>query len=496
VVRLGGDWGNPIDGGQTVTSAPGGMLAEAMYDRLVDFNLKTGEVVPYVATSWTVTPNSVTFKIRQDATCSDGTPINASVVYNSFARFISPDTKSRWPATIFGPGPYSISKDDAAQTFTFSTEQPFNNLLQAFGWYWTGIICPAGLQPGADFTTQSYGSGPYVFKSAVQGSEYVMSRRDGWNWGPQGISDPGARPETFDVKVITNETTAANLLVTGGLDIAPIGGQDQTRLSNDTTVSETRSAGFAPYTLQINEAQGRPGTDMAVRQAMLSAIDPTSWNQAALAGTGIVSTNFQATPGGYCYADLSSIEPKPDPTAARQVLLNDGYTPGPDGHMQKDGQPLTVTVLGSTINGSGTEYMASALEQAGFKTVLNVVDYDSFAQAFGKTDYDIVVGLFVSYLPVAANTATFFTGKFPPDGNNRINREDPKLASLVANAYAAPPGDAACAAWKDFNTYMIQNYLALPWIAPVTFWYSKKDSFSFAPMGQVLDPPTVVRTHP
>jgi peptide/nickel transport system substrate-binding protein len=494
IVRLGGDWGNPVDGGQTVTSAPGGMLAQAMYDRLVDLNAQTGEVLPYLASSWTVTPNSATFKIRQDATCSDGTPINAGVVYNSFARFISPDTKSRWPVTIFGAGPYTISKDDAAQTFTFATPQPFNNLLQAFAWYWTGIVCPAGLQPGADFTTQSYGSGPYVFKSAVQGSDYIVTKRQGWTWGPQGVSDSNGRPDTVDFKVITNETTAANLLLTGGLDIAPIGGPDQPRLSNEKgTLTETLSPGYAPYTLQINEATGRPGTDKAVRQAMLTALDPNAWNQAALAGTGTVSTNFQSNPGGPCYTDLSSIMPKPDPNASRQILLNDGYTPAPDGHVQKNGQPLTITVLGSTTNGSSTEYMASALEQAGFTTMLNVTDYNSFAQAFGKTDYDIVVGLFGSPMPIPANTANFFTGKFPPEGNNRLNRDDPDLAKLVASAYAAPPGDAACAAWKDLNSYMITNYIAFPWVSPATFWYARKDNFRYAPMGATLDPPTIVR---
>jgi peptide/nickel transport system substrate-binding protein len=494
VVRLGGDWGNPVDGGQTVTSAPGGMLAQAMYDRLIDLDPKSGQALPYLATSWTVTPNSVTFKIRQDATCSDGTAINASVVYNSFARFISPDTKSRWPTTIYGAGPYTISKDDAAQTFTFATPQPFNNLLQAFAWYWTGIVCPAGLQPGADFTAQSYGSGPYVFKSATQGNEYVVTKRQGWNWGPQGISDSNGRPDTVTFKVITNETTAANLLLTGGLDIASIGGPDQTRLSNEkAALTETLSAGYAPYTLQINEAPGRPGTDQAVRQAMLTAVDPNSWNQAALAGTGTVSTNFQSNPGGPCYTDLGSIMPKPDPNAAKQVLLNAGYTAGPDGKMQKNGQPLTITVLGSTTNGSSTEYMASALDQAGFTTVLNVTDYNSFAQAFGKTDYDIVVGLFGAPLPVPANTANFFTGKFPPDGNNRLNRDDPKLATLVASAYAAPPGDAACAAWKDLNSYMITNFIALPWVSPATFWYAKKDTFRYAALGATLDPPTIVR---
>jgi len=49
-------------------------------------------------------------------------------------------------------------------------------------------------------------------------------------------------------------------------------------------------------------------------------------------------------------------------------------------------------------------------------------------------------------------------GKFPADGgNNRLNLDDPKLSGLVDAAYAAPDGPDACAAWKDFNTYMIRT---------------------------------------
>jgi len=87
-------------------------------------------------------------------------PLTAAAVYNSYARFISPDTKSPWTSTIFGPGPYTLAKDDAASTFTFTIPKPYNQLVYAFARDWNGIICPAGLAAGADFTTKSYGSGP------------------------------------------------------------------------------------------------------------------------------------------------------------------------------------------------------------------------------------------------------------------------------------------------------------------------------------------------
>ena len=493
-IRINGDWGNPVDGGATVSGTQGGVIAEGMYDRLIDYNYKTGAIVPYLASSWTVTSDSVTFKIRGGATCSDGTPVNASVVYNSFARFISPQTASRWAVTILGPGPYKIAKDDAAQTFTFTTPAPFNNLLPAFGWYWTGVVCPAGLQPGANFTKQSYGSGPYVFESATQGADYVMVKRKDWSWGPKGNSNPAGRPDRLDFKVVANETTAANLLLTGGLDIANIGGPDLDRLQQDKTMDSYVGQAYAPYIVQMSELPGTPGADETVRKAVYTAIDPKAWNQAALQGTGIMSTNFQSMPGGYCYSDLSSLMPKPSAAAAKQILLNAGYTLDGSGKLAKGGKELTINVVGSTTTGSGAEYLSSALNQAGINTVLNNTDYAVFAQNYANMKFDLLVGLFGAPVPAGgANTANFFSGKLPPAGNNRLGRDDPQLAQLVANAYAYPPGDQACAAWKAINTYVIKNSIALPWIAPTYYWFSRKGTFSYIPVGVVLDPPTVVR---
>lgn len=494
VVRVGGDWGNAIDGGQTVTSAIGGMLAEAMYDRLVEFNYKTGAVIPYLASSWNVAPTSVTFRLASGAACSDGTPVTPTAVYNSFARLISPATSSRWVQTIFGLGPYSISKDDAAGAFTFSTEKPFNTLLQAFAQPWTGIICPEGLRPGANFDTHSYGSGPFVLQSGTHGADYIVAKRAGWKWGPEGSSSskPGF-PDAIDFKSVSNETTAANLLLTGGLDVATVGGPDQTRLSSNSALELTKNPSYAPYTLQINEAALRPGADIVVRQAMLTAVDAKGWNKAAFSGSGVLSTNFQANPGGLCYSDLSAIMPKSSASAAKQILLKAGYTIGSDGKLQKDGKDLTITLVGSTATAGGPEYMANQLEQAGFHVVLNVSDPIGFSQNFSSTKYDILVGQFATTLPVPPTTANFMVGKSPPAGNNRINRADPELDTLVANTVSAPPGPQACAAWKAFNTYVIKNSIALPWVAPVTNWYARKGTFSYSPNGPTLDPVTILR---
>src|SRR4029077_8730130 len=128
-----------------------------------------GKLRPYLADSWEVTPTSITFKLRKDATCSDGTPVTPTVVRNSFQRMI--DVKSPYRATLWGPGPYSVAADDAAGTFTFTVGTPFSTLVWGFSDTFpgvtTGIVCPAGLADPTQLKTKMFGAGAYTVAEAV-----------------------------------------------------------------------------------------------------------------------------------------------------------------------------------------------------------------------------------------------------------------------------------------------------------------------------------------
>jgi peptide/nickel transport system substrate-binding protein len=497
-IRLGGDWGNPIDGGHTVSSTQGIMLSEAMYSTLVHMDRATGEVVPYLASSWEQAPDSVTFTLRDDVTCSDGTPITPQVVFDSFSRLISPELESRWLDTLFGAGPYTISKDDAAGTFTFGLPAPNVRLLFGLADARAAVICPAGLAPDADFAAASYGSGPFVFESSVQGDEYVMVRREGWAWGPNGAtSDDAGFPDRLVFKVITEDTTASNLLLTGGLDLAPVSGPDVARMAADPSLDHIVTGAAAPYLLALNHEESRPTATEAVRRAVITALDPKAWAAAAGEPDAPLSTNIQAMPGGYCYTDLASILPTPSIDAARQVLLDDGYEAASDGKLTKDGAPLTVRVLGTGFTGSGVEYIADALQRVGMTVDLVNTDYATFAQAYGRADYDVVVGLHGASdtAGTASRTPLFMVGTpVSEGGNNRLNRVDPALEAIVDRAYGASSQEDACAAWEEFNRYVIENAVARPWSSAVTHWFSKEGAFSYIPTGAPLVAMTIRRT--
>ncbi|WP_235486669.1 ABC transporter substrate-binding protein, partial [Frankia sp. AvcI1] len=55
-------------------------------DSLTDQDPKTGKIVPWLATSWTVSPDatSYTFNLRKDVTFSDGTKFDATAVKTAY----------------------------------------------------------------------------------------------------------------------------------------------------------------------------------------------------------------------------------------------------------------------------------------------------------------------------------------------------------------------------------------------------------------------------
>ena len=86
--------------------------------------VENGKLIPYLAESWQQTPTSLTFKLRTDATCADGSKVTATLVADNWKRLLNPDKASQNAAQFLGPGPYGINADDAAATVSITLSQP------------------------------------------------------------------------------------------------------------------------------------------------------------------------------------------------------------------------------------------------------------------------------------------------------------------------------------------------------------------------------------
>jgi peptide/nickel transport system substrate-binding protein len=473
-VRLEGDWRNQLNHmGLLGASDAGNQYSMAVYDRLVALSPDGSKIVPYVATSWKATLSSVTFTIRNDVTCSDGTKLTPSAIANSYAhltdpKFLAPNQPATIGSRLLGTGPFTVSADDAAGTFTFNVGRPNNELLQSFAWPHVSIICPAGFEPGADFSKKSYGSGPFVLDSLTADTIRVKRRAD-WNWGPNNAKgDDAGRPDFITFRVVSNATTVANLLVTGGLDLASVTGPDVARLKSEgfnESVVQTAVNGF----IQINEAPGRVGNDKKVRQALMTAIDPKDWNQVHNAGAGVYSPSV-LTQAHQCFEpETQKLVPTPDLNRAKALLLEAGYTAGANGKLQKDGKPLTVIVLSDPerFDPSNSEFVAEQFNKLG--ATASVTPTSTAIRESGAFDVNINPGFL--RIPITGSLPIFFGGAPPPSGSNLARVVDPVVDELLVKARSEEPG--VCTGWKEWQRRIVSEYHALPLTSEAIRWFGK-----------------------
>ncbi|WP_166663944.1 ABC transporter substrate-binding protein [Actinophytocola oryzae] len=435
----------------------------------------SGKLIPYLAESYKATADTITFKLKKDITCSDGTPVTPEVVRASLQNMVT--VKSAYNTVNWGKGPYTITADDKDGTVTFKTATPYGPLAygfsNAFPASMTGIVCPAGLKPGADLTTQMYGAGPYTLVDAVHGDHVTFKLRSDFKGGPEGTtSQTAGLPEQVTYKIVPTDATAVQLLKTGGLDVASIGGTQVAQLLNDQTLSYTRSTGFFVFPLAFNQAPGKPTADKALRQALITAIDPKAFAQAVWQGRAVTSPTI-ATPDVECYdADVAKLAPKPSVDAAKKVLADAGYTLD-NGKLTKNGAPVTIHLMTDNTLNPGPEYIADQWQQLGVTVNADNLPYQQYVTKLLASDMDVSFVESNSPGPIFGPMSQRVTGPVPPKGGtNYAGTYDDTLNSIQAKAIAQS-GKASCADWTDFQEQLWKNWSMLPLGSPYQYMFAK-----------------------
>jgi peptide/nickel transport system substrate-binding protein len=497
VVRLGSDW-QTFD--MQVSEIGASPFLTAFYDRLVGWG-KDRKLVPYLATSWKQTPTQITFKLRQDAKCSDGTPLTTQAVLNSMRRlFLVPKTNN-FLLQYFGPGPYSIHANYKQATFSLAVESPYHGLLEGFASVGTGIVCPAGLAAVARdphaLEAAVYGSGPYTLVSAAHADQIVMKLRPDWKWGPNGRTAKQL-PDTEVWKVITDDTTAANLLLTGGLDVSIVSGPDVDRLASNRSLTETKAAIFYPTTLLFNQAPGAITNDLNLRKAIGMAVERNAMNQAAYAGSGIPTVGFNflpGGPGGTCWnKQWNTLAPKYDLDKANQLLTTSGYRLVDGKRVTPDGKPITLRIVTFVGQGSASEYLAGQMQKLGFGVSVGNLLGGAYVTALFGGSFDIALSSNNGMTTDPAVTMIYFVGKPLASGGlnySNIGREFPQWEQEIV-AGQQTLGKEACLHYDKATRVMYDKMLLDPLVAPVTAIFARRGiTFDVGP--RTLDPVNILR---
>ncbi len=436
-------------------------VTQFAYDPLVSVDGETGEIRSALATTWEVQGTTVTLGLAEGITCADGAELTATDVADSVNFVADPKNQSPFLGTFLPVGAQAAA-DDAARTVTIELAEPAPFVLNGLGSL--PIVCPSGAADRSALKTATAGTGPYELTEAAPGDRYTYTLREGYTWGPGGATtDEKGLPATVVVRVVENETTAANLLLSGDLNAAQVAGADADRLE--------QSGLFAAETPALvgeqwyNHADGRLTSDPQVRMALTQAVDLDELAKVITAGDGgpaqVLATNEPiACPGD----SVSGSLPAHDPDAAGALLDEAGWTVGGDGVRTKDGEPLSLTFLyQNNLGAAGDAAAELAVEQwkeIGVEVTAKSQNETTLTGTlFGAGDWD------VSWVSLNVNSpdqlVPFLSGPAAPDGTNFAAIANPDYEAAV-DAAAGTNGTEGCTDWLAAESGLIADADIVP----------------------------------
>jgi len=426
-IALAGDPGK-LDPQQTLLVSAR-QLADFTYDHLVNQLPGGGKIVSGLASKWKVlSPTAVRFTLRKGITCSDGTKMTAGIVKQNLDYVGDPKNNSPLLNVYVPPNP-TIVANNQKRTVTITLSQPNPFPLQ--GLAAVHIICAHGLANRNSLLHGADGSGPYKLVNVSPGSKYTLALRKGYKWGPNGATAKGM-PAKVVLKVVTNETTAANLLLTGGLNIAGVSGPDRSRLEKAKPKLFKRSLLAEPGELWINENKGHPGANAKVRKGIVQALQLGQFGKVFTSGHGVPQKQLTLQTFAPCGGNsVAGNVPAHNESAARSALSS---------------HPSLKLLYPNDGGGGFASAMALAqaqLNAAGASAQLDGVTTPNLQAAlFATGDWD--VALVPLGVTSPAQLVGFLSGPAPVTNFAGINN-----ATYEKDVAAAmkKPGTAGCTSW-------------------------------------------------
>lgn len=381
------------------------MVAQQLYNNLVDSDPVTLAWKPSLAQSWDSSPNGLTwtFHLVHNATWQDGVPFTSGDVKFSFEK-VFPLCNSFAPplmktvSSIATPDNYTV-------VFNFNqTFAPLTSPVDA-GIAGTGFgIVPAHLYQGTDILTNPYnqhpiGTGPWMYKEWVKGDHITFVRN------PHYFKKGLPYLDQIIFRVFTSSSTLALALQQGSVDyvwgLSALSYPDAARL-----IALEKSGGLAgkhlwvwsgvsasiDYVMFNLGANGAaPLKNLNVRKAIVMAVNNSAINQ--LAYSNLATPLYTPVPNDPLvkwYFNPNATQPKYDPTAANQLLDQTGF--------QKSADGTRAINLNLVISTSYPTYPQEAamihdfLAQVGIKVNIVAVDFATFqTQVFVNNNYDMFI---------------------------------------------------------------------------------------------------------
>jgi peptide/nickel transport system substrate-binding protein len=419
-------------------------------------------------------PQTIVYKIKQNASWSDGTPISADdFIY--LWKNLNGTIKSNDVASTTGYDQVqSVTGSDNGKTVTVVFKSPFGD--------WKSLFCsgayilpahfvskqPGGWNTGLDKNPQKFPSGgPFLVKNYTQGQSLTLVRNDKY-YGKKASLD------SVVFRFLPESTTQPAALQNNEVDM--IYPQPQLDMVQQVKalpdVKNEINLGPTFEHLDFN-FKNEFLSDVAVRKAIATGI-----NIDELVKRTVGQFSDKVKPLGNRlwmpfqkpYQDHFSQYGKGDVAAAQKLLEDAGYAKGSDGIYAKGGKKISLrfsTTQGNKLRETQGELLQAQMKQVGIDIkIANLDSQKLFGDALPNGNFDIgnfawVGGPFA----VSGNRDIYKTG----GGSNYGQYSNPKVDELFAQATAEFDTNKAAELLNQIDQIVTDDMATIPLYNKPTF---------------------------
>ena len=438
-------------------------LDDFMYDSLVSTDPK-GKLDAGLAAKWSGGTTSASFTLRKGVTCSDGTALTASDVATNINFVANPKNSSNW-INVFVPPGAQATGDNTTGTVTVRSKQPDPFFVQDLGSL--PIVCPKGMADRSLLKQSGDGTGMFTMTQAIPGSQYTLTRRKNYAWGPgDWKTSQAGLPDKVVVKVVSDMTTAANLLLANQVNAASVIGPDVQRVQARRLFQQNLVAPLGE--LWYNQKAGLPGADESVRAALTQALNISQLGQVVTSGTGTPAVGLVEPGHSPCRQNtVAGNLPAHNLAAAKSALTAAGWKAGPGGIRTKGGKKLTLSFVYAPSLGSGMQAGAELVQKVwgsiGAQVTLTAVTQADLNQVLFSGTNPWGAAIIPLGIPLPSNLVGFMSGPVPPKGTDFASINNPTYDSDVKTA-SSIAGSSGCSDWDAAEVALFHQVDVVPFV--------------------------------
>lgn len=445
--------------------AGGTNLVRMINATLVSVDPNTGKYVPYLAESWEVSPDGITytFKLKKGVKFHNGEPLLAKDWVYTVQRAQDPAVKAVRAILSYD----QVAKVEAVDDYTvrFTLKQPYALFL-----FWlshqSGVSAPVSKVAidkwGANYGRHPVGVGPYIFQEWQAGKKIVMVRNPDFNWGPAWAAPGTPSIETLEFALIPEEATRVAGMEAGELQIAQLPGRLKSRFEDKSRYALIENLASGTSASFVFDLTKPPFSDLKVRQALSYAVEKEALVKLVAPGAAKPQSGpLSPIDIGY-WSGVEEIAYKPDVAKAKSLLKEAGWndTNG-DGILEKDGKPLAFAIKISSANSGhvrSSEILKEQFKSIGLDVSIKQLEAATFAQEVtrdGNFEAAIASG--------SLGEADLMVLMFTPDGGYKYAQpNDPTLLGLLRDSRSTLDPAKRQEILNQAQKLIVQNAYSIP----------------------------------